>query len=68
MGEWTGHWKCGISEDCECECGKVGGAKRQIQTFDSEHIDSLRHDGETRVCISYVCEECKRKFGSERYF
>lgn len=58
MGNWTGRWISSPRVKCKCKCGKENGAEKWTETFDSEHIDSLEHDGETREYIKYFCEVC----------
>lgn len=66
MGNWTGKWKSSIPVKCKCECGKVNGAERTVETFDAESLDSMKHDGETRERIRYFCADCIKKYGNER--
>lgn len=63
MGQWTGKWKSGFHQKCNCECGIEGGAEIYVETFDSEHLGSMQHDGETRNVKEYLCKECIAKFG-----
>lgn len=70
MGEWTGKWKRSLTVKCKCECGKENGAESYCKTFDAEHSDSMKHDGETIEVIKYFCEDCIKKYGSvrEKYY
>lgn len=63
MGEWTGKWKSTMKVKCQCKCGKKDGAEKWSETFDADHIDSLIHDGETKIHITYICDECAKKYG-----
>lgn len=66
MGNWTGRWITSGRIKCKCECGKEGGAETWCKTFDAESFDAMEHDGETKEYIKYFCEECIKKYGSER--
>lgn len=64
MGEWTGKWKTTPKKKCACKCGKKDGAEKWEEVFDAEHLDAMKHDGETREHITYLCEVCARKYGN----
>lgn len=48
---------------CKCECGKENGAEVWTEEFDADSLDAMEHDGETRTHITYLCDECAKKYG-----
>lgn len=64
MGSWTGKWITSRPVKCECKCGKENGAESWHKTFEADHLDAMKHDGETEEYIRYLCEDCAKKYGS----
>ena len=63
MGNWTGKWKSTPAVLCKCECGKENRAEVWTEEFDADSLDAMEHDGETRTHITYLCDECAKKYG-----
>ena len=62
MGEYTGKYRrVGFPYYEKCECGNPKGIEVISMEFDSEHLDSLKHDGEIKEERIIVCPVCKIK-------
>ena len=41
---------------------KKDGAVMWNEVFDANDLDAMKHDGETKEYIKYLCAECERKY------